>query len=134
MKTFVLAFVVIVPALALVAFAAEQGKKADGRKAERVVLVPQDTTAFKVEARQRVRLTGEGIAGSKIVADVDGPARIVAENSVVTVKGGHILIGVARVEFEIRPTGRGAVKVKITSTPPQPNAEPTVTNYEFEVK
>jgi hypothetical protein len=124
----------LVPVLALVALGAEQAKQAEGKMAKRTVIVPQDITPFKAQMNQRVRLTGEGIAGSKIVADLDGPARIVAENSITTMKGGHILIGMAKVEFEIRPTGQGTVKVTITSTPPQPNAEPTVTNYEFEVK
>ncbi len=79
-----------------------------------------------------VRLTGEGIAGSTIVAAVDGPATIVAENSIVTMNGGHIVLGVDKVEFVIKPTGPGTVKVKITST--FLKAEPTVKIYGFEVK
>ena len=134
MKRFMVAVSFVVPALALIAFGAEQGKQVEGKVAKRTVVVPQDTAPFKVQMNQRVRLTGEGIAGSKILADVDGPARIVAENSIMTMKGGHVLIGMAKVEFDIKPTGQGSVKVKITSTPPQPNAAPTVKDYEFEVK
>jgi hypothetical protein len=131
-KYLALALILTVPAL--VAVAAEKGKEAQAKIAKRTVIVPQDVTPFAIEMRQMVRLTGQGISGSKIVADLEGPARIVAENSLVTMKDGHILIGMAKMEFEIRPTGQGTVKVKITSTPPQPNAEPTVTNYQFEVK
>ena len=78
------------------------------------------------------RLTGDGIAGAKIVADVDGPAELVPQNSVVSVKNGYVLLGKDNVEFVIRPSGPGKVKVKITST--FLKNEPTVTDYEFEVK
>lgn len=134
MKKFCLAVFLVVPVIAFVALAGEEDRQAEGKVAKRTLVVPQDTTPFKVQMNQRVRLTGEGIAGSKIVADVDGPSRIVAENSITTIKGGHILIGMAKVEYEIKPTGQGTVKVKITSTPPQPNADPTVKTYEFEVQ
>ena len=96
------------------------------------VVSPQDITPFKVESGQIVRLTGEGISGSKIVADVDGPAKVVTENSIMTVKNGHVLIGMEKVEFVVKPTGQGTVKVKLTTT--FLKNEPTVTNYEFEVK
>ena len=124
---FVLALALVVPVFAHVALAADEGKAA-----QRVVIVPQDASPFKVEIGQIVRLTGEGISGSKIVADVDGPAKVVAENSIMTVKNGHVLIGMEKVEFVIKPTGQGTVKVKITTT--FLKNEPTVKNYEFEVK
>jgi hypothetical protein len=47
-------------------------------------------------------------------------------------KGGHIVLGIDKIEFVIKPTGPGTVKVKITST--FRSAEPTVKTYEFEVK
>ncbi len=96
------------------------------------VIVPQDTNPFTVDCQQMVRLTGDGIAGAKIVADVDGPAEIVAENSIRAVKNGHFLLGKDDVEFVLRPTGPGKVMVKVTTT--FLKNEPTVTNYEFEVK
>ncbi len=95
------------------------------------VVVPQDTTPFKVDRQQMVRLTGEGIAGAKIVADVDGPAEIVAENSIMTVKDGHVLIGMDKKEFVIRPTGQGKVNVKITTT--FLKNEPIIKDYEFRI-
>ena len=45
-----------------------------------VVIVPQDATPFTVERQQMVRIMQDGISGAKIVAEVDGPAEIVAEN------------------------------------------------------
>ena len=96
------------------------------------VIVPQDASPFTVASQQMVRLAGEGISGSKIVADVDGPAEVAAENSVLSTKNGHVLLGVENVEFVIRPTGHGKVKVTITST--FLKNEPTITSYEFEVK
>ncbi len=134
MKKFVLALFLVAPVMVLAALAGEEGKQAEGKVAERTIIVPQDTARFKVQRDHRVRLTGEGIAGSKFVADVEGPAKIVAENSILTMKGGHLLIGMAKVEYEIKPTRQGTVKVKITSTPPQPNAEPAVKTYEFDVR
>ena len=97
-----------------------------------MVIVPQDANPFKVEIGQIVRLTGGGISGSKIVANLDGPAKVVAENRVVTVKDGHVLLGMEEVEFVIKPTGKGMVKVKITTTFLE--NEPTVRVTEFEVR
>jgi hypothetical protein len=132
MKKFVLAVFLVVPVMALVALAGEEGNQAEAKVSNQTIIVSQDTTPFKVQTNQQVRIAGEGIAGSKLVAVVDGPAKIVAENPVLTMKGGHLLIGVTKVEFVIRPTGPGTVKVKITSTFLQ--NPPTVTNYEFEVR
>jgi hypothetical protein len=134
MKRLFLAVPAILLAAAVLAPAGEEGKQAEPKVAKRTVIIPEDTTPFEVQRNERVRLTGEGIAGSKIVAEVEGPARIAAESAIRVVKGGKTLIGVARVEFEIVPTGKGVVKVKITSTPPQPDSKPTVTHYQFEVK
>ncbi|MBN2023066.1 MAG: hypothetical protein JW809_09765 [Pirellulales bacterium] len=129
---FVAALAVAAPTLAFVANDADEGKAPEARAARRVVVVSQDAKPFTVEPRQIVRLTAKSVAGSKIVAQVDGPAKVAAENSVLTVKDGHVLIGMERVEFVIKPTGKGTVTVKITTT--FLNNPPTVKTYEFEVK
>lgn len=49
---------------------------------ERTVIVPTDNKPFTVEKSYIVRLTGNGIAGSKIEAKVDGPAKIEATSVV----------------------------------------------------
>jgi hypothetical protein len=133
-KTCLASLALLIPVLALFAIAQSDDKDASPGVVKREVVVPKDTDPFDVTMEQLVRLAADGIAGSKIVADVDGPAKIVAENSVITVKGGHILIGVNKKEFVIKPTEKGKVKVKITVTPPQPDAEATVKSYEFEIK
>ena len=97
------------------------------------VIAPQDTAPFTVDRQQMVRLTGEVpvVPGAKIVADVDGPAELVAENSIMTLKDGHVLLGMDKKEFVIRPTGPGEVTVKITTFIKN---EPTATAYEFVIK
>jgi len=113
-------------AAALAAWASAQAN-------ERVVVIPRDTTPFTVSEDDVVRLTGKGIAGSKIVAAIEGPAKVIAENAITErVKGKHI-VGPGNREFEIKPTGKGTVKVTITSTPPTGD-KPTTAKYEFEVK
>lgn len=47
---------------------------------------------------------------------------------------GHPIIGNHVREFDLKPTGTGKVTAIITMTPPQPNIEPKVTKFEFEVK
>lgn len=102
--------------------------------AERTVIVPTDNKPFTAGKDDVVRLTGKGIAGSKIEAKVAGPAKVAAENAVLELVGGRLLIGAQAREFEITPTGKGKVTVTITVTPPQPDAKPVETKYEFEVK
>jgi hypothetical protein len=102
--------------------------------ADRVVVTPKDTKPFKVGKKDIVRLTGQGIAGSKIEATVTGPARIENTNNVSERVGGSTVIGNSIKEFEVKPTGKGKVKVKITVTPPIPGSTPKETEYEFEVR
>jgi hypothetical protein len=101
---------------------------------ERTIVIPEDNTPFTVSEDAVVRLTGEGIAGAKIKAEVDGPAKIIVENALRWVAKGHNKIGSGNKEFEVKPTGKGKITVTITSTSPIPNQKPTITKYEFEVK
>lgn len=102
--------------------------------ADRTVIVPTDDKPFTVEATDLVRLTGKGIAGSKIEAKVTGPAKVEATSVVRELAGGRPVIGNQVKEFDVKPTGKGKVTVTITVTPPQPDAKATETKYEFEVK
>ena len=97
------------------------------------VVIPRDTTPFKVPQDDTVRLTGKGIAGAKIVAKVTGPAKVVSENRVSTRVKGQMPIGSGNVEFVIKPSGKGTVIVELTTTSPS-GGEATVTKYEFEVE
>jgi hypothetical protein len=102
--------------------------------AERTVVLPKTDQPFKVRMMDIVRLTGQGIAGSKITADVTGPAKIENTNHVIQKSGTNPIIGSNITEFEIKPTGKGKVQVKITVQPPQPGSTPKITTYEFEVE
>lgn len=101
---------------------------------ERTVVVPKDDKPFTVEKGDLVRLTGKGIAGSKIEAKVEGPAKVEATSAVRELVKGRPVIGNQIKEFDLKPSGTGKVKVTITVTPPQPDTKPTVTTFEFEVK
>jgi hypothetical protein len=101
---------------------------------DRTVVVPRDDKPFTVEKTDLVRLTGKGIAGSKIEAKVEGPAKIEATTTVRELVNGRPLIGSHIKEFDLKPSGTGKVTVTITVTPPQPDAKPMVTKFEFLVK
>ena len=101
---------------------------------ERTVVIPTDNKAFAVEKSDIVRLTGKGIAGSKIEVKVDGPAKVVAISDVRKLVNGKPIIGNSIKEFDLQPTDKGKVTVTITVTPPQPDAKATKTTYQFEVK
>jgi hypothetical protein len=112
-----------------------KGEKKEGRPAARSVVVPQDTTPFKVRQADTVRLTGTGIAGSQIEAKVEGPARVVAVNIVSErSRGRRRVLGGNTEEFEVTPTGPGKVTVTLTVTPPRPDAQPRKTAFAFEVE
>lgn len=100
---------------------------------QREVVIPGDLEFFTVTKNRVVRITGKGIAGSRITASIDGPAEIIAENSITSVRQGQVLIGTGNREFEIQPTEAGTVEVVITTTPPQPNATPIEAVYRFDV-
>ncbi len=103
---------------------------------ERTVIVPSDNKPFSVEKSDLVRLTGKGIAGSKIEIKVNGPAKVEATSSIREFVDGKPTIGHSVTEFDVKPTSKakGRVFVTITVTPPQPGAKAVVTEYEFVVK
>jgi hypothetical protein len=117
-----------------IVYAAEGQREESKKGVERSVVIPEDNTSFKVEQTDTVRLTGKGIAGAKITVKIDGPAKLVATNRIFRRRNGNPLIGLGNKEIEIKPTGKGTVKVTITSTPPQPDEKPTVEKYQFEVE
>jgi hypothetical protein len=124
MKRFIVALALTFPALA---FAGPvQG-------ADRNIVVPRDAKPFTVKEGDIVRLTGKGIAGSKVELKItDGKAKVSATNDVSERADGSIVIGNTIKEFEITPDAKGKVKLKITVTPP--NGPAKEADYEFEVK
>jgi hypothetical protein len=127
MKHLVAVLALSVPVLAIAGVVQAAEKAA-------TVVVPLDDKPFKVGEKDTVRLTGKGIAGSRIEADVEGPAKVTATQSVSERKNGNALLGSDVKEFLIKPSGKGKVKVTVTVKPPQPDAKPKVTEYEFEVE
>src|SRR5260370_29357784 len=101
---------------------------------DRMVIVPTDNQPFTAEKSDVVRLTGKGIAGSKIEATVKGPAKIEATSIVRQLTNGQPLLGGMVKEFDLKLTDTGKVTVTITVTPPQPGAKPKVTRIQFDVK
>src|SRR5438105_4615619 len=105
------------------------------RADERTVIVPTDNQPFSVEKTDIVRLTGRGIAGSKIEATIrQGPAKIDTTSIVRQLTNGQYPLGGLVKEFDLKLTDTGKVTVTITVTPPQPGAKPKVTRIQFEVK
>jgi hypothetical protein len=104
------------------------------RDAAQDVVVPRDEKPFKVSRTDLVRLTGRGIAGAQITANIDGPARVATTYRIQVRSNGMPLIGSNVTEFEIKPTGTGKVTVTIVVKPPQPDAQPKQTVYTFEVE
>jgi hypothetical protein len=98
------------------------------------IIMPLDTTPFKVSEKDLVRLVESGIAGSKIEAKIAGPAKLVMSGTIRQLRNGRPMIGNTTHEFDIKPSGKGKVKVTVTVTPPQPDAKPKVVTYEFEVE
>jgi hypothetical protein len=101
---------------------------------DRVVIIPKDNTPFTVNKSDLVRFSEKGIAGSKIEAKVDGPAKLESTSLVREFRDGKPLIGNVVKEFEVKPTNLGKVTVTITVTPPQPSAQPRILKFEFDVK
>jgi hypothetical protein len=98
------------------------------------IVMPMDSTPFKVTEKEVVRLVESGIAGSRIEAKVEGPAKVSMTATIRQLRNGRPMIGNTTHEFDIKPTGKGRVKVIVTVTPPQPDAKPKVVTYEFEVE
>lgn len=95
------------------------------------VVVPQDTTPFKVTDGDIVRIPVKGIAGTQVTAKVTGEAKHVV-NSVTARTKGKLPIGPGNHEVEVKPTAKGKVTVEVTITPP--NGTATTEKYEFDVE
>jgi len=103
-------------------------------QADEIVVVPLDHKPFRVVETELVRVSGEGIAGSKIEIKIEGPAKVLAVHNIVYRKNGTNVIGTTVRDFYLQPTERRRlVKARIIVIPPD-GGEPKVTHYEFEVQ
>jgi hypothetical protein len=100
---------------------------------EATFVVPKNTKPFTVTKDEMVRIPAQGIAGSSITYDVNGPAKLIRVNNISERVGDRNFIGSSMKDAEIKPTGTGTVKVTVTVKPPN-DPESKVTTYEFEVK
>jgi hypothetical protein len=96
----------------------------------RTVIIPQGLQPFKISMDDCVRLQGQGIAGSNIILDIDGPGRLLVANRLQYLRNGRPAIGGLIQEFEIVPEAPGTITAKITVT--YPNTPQTrVITYQF---
>jgi len=96
------------------------------------VVIPEDHKEFRVVESALVRLEAKGVTGSKITAEIEGPAKVGAEYHIHRRKNGTTPDGFHEVGFDIKPTGKGQVKVIISIKPPKGDAKHTT--YEFAVE
>jgi hypothetical protein len=118
---------------ALVTVLAIVGCQAVCPAAERTIIVPRGTKPFTVKQDAIVRFTVSGSAGSQISASLDGPAKIEAENKIVELTDSRPGVGTTTMEFEVKPSGKGKVKLDVTITPPQPGADSIIKHFVFTV-
>ncbi len=105
---------------------------------EKEVIVPYNYKKTEVSEKDTVRISAKAPEGSKIQVDVTGPAMLETTYVVIQKEGAAPVAGATVKEFEIKPTGKGKVTVKVTTIARQ-NGGPsvlksTVEKYEIEVK
>jgi hypothetical protein len=91
-----------------------------------------------VSEKDTVRISAKAPEGSRIKVDVAGPAKLDGTNVVTQKEGADPVAGATVKEFEIKPTGKGKVTVRVTTIARQ-NGGPsvlksTVETYQLEVK
>jgi hypothetical protein len=118
---------------ALVTVVAIVGCQAICPAAEQTIVVPTGSKPFTVKQDVIVRFTASGIAGSQISANLEGPAKLEAENKIVDLIDGRPNPGMIVREFEVKPSGKGKVKLDVTITPPQPGSDSIIKHFVFTV-
>ncbi len=97
------------------------------------IVIAEGNKPFEVTETDIVRLTGKGIAGSTATAKITGPAKIEQQATIRRIVNGLPLVGPGDTEFDIEPTGKGAVTVTISVKRPNSD-QPEVKTYTFTVK
>ncbi len=92
-----------------------------------------ETKSIEIEEIDTVRAIGHGIAGAKITAKMNGPAKVALVNAVSDRVKERKSIGSGDVEYTVNPTGKGNVEPEVASVPPNGGSS-SVTKFEFEAK
>lgn len=122
-----LAFAAVVDSRVSVAFE-------EKAQAEVQVVEPSGSDSFKIARDEVVRIPSGGIAGAKESVTITGPAKLTRKSRVRRIVDGQPIVGSSGAEFEITPTGRGKVVVKVKVVNPTDPENPEVTEYNFQVE
>ena len=96
------------------------------------VHVVKDAKAFKVSKADSVRVVCDAANGTTFATKIEGTGKVDRTSDVSETADGKTTAGTGRMEYEIKPTGKGMVRFTTTATGPG-GAAPKVTVYEFEV-
>ncbi len=95
------------------------------------VILAEDAVPFTVHQDDVVRIAVPGIAGTTVGVKVTGNAKQTT-NKLSTRVDGKRPVGPGNMEVEVRPTGKGEVKVEVAVSPP--NGPSTTKFYTFTVE
>ena len=105
-----------------------------GFASAQVVFMPRDEKSFTVGEKDIVRVPGaKGSTGFTSTVKVTGAAKA-EERKTAGVAQGRVVPGGDGSEFDIMPTGKGVVKVVVTTKGRGKDAKEEEKVYEFEVK
>ena len=96
------------------------------------VHVLKDAKGFKVAKADTVRVVVDAADGATVETKIEGTGKVDRTSDVSEAAGGRTAAGAGRMEYEIKPTGKGMVRFTTTAKGPG-GAAPKVTVYEFEV-
>lgn len=79
------------------------------------VVVVEGKESAKVTTGTTIRVIGTIAAGQgEITVKVEGPGKLVATNSVRTIKNGKPLIGLTTKEFDVAAEKKGTIRITVT--------------------
>jgi hypothetical protein len=101
--------------------------------AERTVAIARGSRPFNVTQDVIVRFIVTAVPGSQISTHLEGPATIDSESNIEELIDGRPAQGMVTKEYDLKPNGKGEVKLDVTITPPQPGSDSTIKHFKFTV-
>ncbi|VTR92612.1 Uncharacterized protein OS=Blastopirellula marina DSM 3645 GN=DSM3645_18061 PE=4 SV=1 [Gemmata massiliana] len=95
------------------------------------IVIPEDKTPFGINLGDVVRIPVKAVAGTQVKARVSSSSQVAVQTITNRVKGKEAP-GTGNHEVEVKPKGKGQIKLYVTISPP--NGKETTDLYEFEVK